>query len=181
MLAPLAECGFDGKIGLSIDKFHGMDTAKVVEFCRVTRKVFDRDNILSLSYASRHPDQGLEPVRALARCPRCRDRLVGRSAPLSAGVAGPYDDAELEPPRPGGAGREASAAAWDGTWFEEDYCEGPGQALIVNPQGEVKPCCGFASDLDQLTIGNIYHDTVKQVIQQGRTASLSSARCSARG
>ena len=40
---------------------------------------------------------------------------------------------------------------WDGTWFEEDYCEGPGQALIVNPRGEVKPCCGFASDLDQLT------------------------------
>jgi hypothetical protein len=38
---------------------------------------------------------------------------------------------------------------WDGTWFAEDYCEGHGQALIVNPRGEVKPCCGFASDLDQ--------------------------------
>ena len=48
---------------------------------------------------------------------------------------------------------------WDGEWFEEDYCEGPGQALIVNPKGEVKPCCGFASDLDQLTIGNIHTDT----------------------
>ena len=45
---------------------------------------------------------------------------------------------------------------WDGDWFAEDYCEGPGQALIVNPRGEVKPCCGFASDLDQLTIGNIH-------------------------
>jgi hypothetical protein len=32
----------------------------------------------------------------------------------------------------------------------------------------VKPCCGFASDLDQLTIGNIYHDTVKQIIRNGR-------------
>jgi hypothetical protein len=32
----------------------------------------------------------------------------------------------------------------------------------------VKPCCGFASDLDQLTIGNIYTDTAKQVIAQGR-------------
>ena len=30
---------------------------------------------------------------------------------------------------------------WDGAWFAEDYCEGPGQALIVNPRGEVKPCC----------------------------------------
>jgi hypothetical protein len=57
---------------------------------------------------------------------------------------------------------------WDGDWFAEDYCEGPGQALIVNPRGDVKPCCGFASDLDQLTIGNIYTDSAARVIEQGR-------------
>jgi radical SAM protein with 4Fe4S-binding SPASM domain len=57
---------------------------------------------------------------------------------------------------------------WDGEWFEEDYCEGPGQALIVNPRGEVKPCCGFASDLDQLTIGNIHTDTVEEIIRNAR-------------
>jgi len=57
---------------------------------------------------------------------------------------------------------------WDGEWFAEDYCEGPGQALIVNPKGEVKPCCGFASDLDQLSIGNIYHENAAQVIANGR-------------
>jgi radical SAM protein with 4Fe4S-binding SPASM domain len=58
--------------------------------------------------------------------------------------------------------------SWDGTWFEEDYCEGPGQALIVTPKGEVKPCCGFASDLEQLTIGNIHTDSVRAIIQTGR-------------
>jgi radical SAM protein with 4Fe4S-binding SPASM domain len=63
---------------------------------------------------------------------------------------------------------EKLTGGWDGEWFEEDYCEGPGQALIVNPRGEVKPCCGFASDLDQLTIGNIHTDTVADVIRQGR-------------
>src|SRR5438876_310588 len=56
----------------------------------------------------------------------------------------------------------------NGTWFQEDYCEGPGQALIVNPRGEVKPCCGFASDLDQLTIGNIHTDSVEDVILRAR-------------
>jgi hypothetical protein len=50
---------------------------------------------------------------------------------------------------------EHFTGSWDGAWFAEDYCEGPGLALIVNPRGEVKPCCGFASDLDRLTIGNI--------------------------
>ena len=63
---------------------------------------------------------------------------------------------------------ERFTGGWDGTWFEEDYCEGPGQALIVNPRGEVKPCCGFASDLDQLTIGNIYQDTVARIIRRAR-------------
>src|SRR5436190_545305 len=63
---------------------------------------------------------------------------------------------------------ERFTGAWDGVWFKEDYCEGPGQALIVNPKGEVKPCCGFASDLDQLTIGNIHTDTAADIIENGR-------------
>src|SRR5260370_691666 len=63
---------------------------------------------------------------------------------------------------------ERLASNWDGVWFEEDYCEGPGQALIVTPKGEVKPCCGFASDLDQLTIGNIHTDTVNEIIERAR-------------
>jgi hypothetical protein len=32
----------------------------------------------------------------------------------------------------------------------------------------VKPCCGFASDLDQLTIGNIHTDSAEEVIRAGR-------------
>ena len=32
----------------------------------------------------------------------------------------------------------------------------------------MKPCCGFASDLDQLTIGNIHTDSARQIIDQGR-------------
>ena len=38
----------------------------------------------------------------------------------------------------------------------------------MTPRGDVKPCCGFASDLDQLTIGNIYRDSVAEVIRRGR-------------
>src|SRR5207245_10904277 len=63
---------------------------------------------------------------------------------------------------------ERLTGAWDGTWFQEDYCEGPGQALIVNPRGDVKPCCGFASDLDQLTIGNVHKDTVARIVRRAR-------------
>ena len=63
---------------------------------------------------------------------------------------------------------EHFTGGWDDTWFGEDFCEGPGQALIVNPRGAVKPCCGFASDLDQLTIGNIHQDSVAAIVHGAR-------------
>src|SRR6266481_5867448 len=59
--------GFTGKLGLSVDKFHGIRTEALADFCRAARRVFRRDDILSLSYASRRPDLGLEPVRSLAQ------------------------------------------------------------------------------------------------------------------
>jgi pyruvate-formate lyase-activating enzyme len=167
VLGPVADAGFSGKIGLSVDKFHGIHTPKLAEFCRTARRLFARDNILSLSYASRRPDQGLEPVHALAReldaVVEWSD-LLGRYLLVSDELTMTLNWNHLAPVERA----ERLTGAWDGEWFEEDYCEGPGQALIVNPRGEVKPCCGFASDLDQLTIGNIYTDTVEDVVRRGR-------------
>ena len=166
-LRALKEAGFTGKLGLSVDKFHGIHTQAFALFCRTARKVFERDNILSLSYASRRPDQGLEPVHALAReldAVVDWSDLLHRYLLVSQELTMTLNWNHLAPVERA----ERFSGAWDGQWFEEDYCEGPGQALIVNPKGEVKPCCGFASDLDQLTIGNIHSDTVAQVVRNGR-------------
>jgi pyruvate-formate lyase-activating enzyme len=166
-LNKLAATGFTGKLGLSVDKFHGMNTARLAEFCRTAARVFRRDNVVSLSYASRARDQGLEPVHALAAQ---LDAVVewsdvlGRYLLVAPELTLLLNWNHLAPVERA----ERFSGAWDGTWFEEDYCEGPGQALIVNPRGEVKPCCGFASDLDQLTIGNIYRDSVRQIVRRGR-------------
>lgn len=168
LLTDFRNAGFTGKIGLSVDKFHGVHTAKLAIFCQAVRRVFDRDNILSLSYASRSPEQGLEPINKLAKE---LDAVIDWSlllnryllvAPeftmtLNWNHLATVERAEGLPGNP-----------WDGEWFEEDYCEGPGQALIVNPKGEVKPCCGFASDLDQLTIGNIHEHSAMEIIERGR-------------
>jgi pyruvate-formate lyase-activating enzyme len=169
VLIELRDAGFIGKLGLSVDKFHGIHTGKLATFCRAARHIFDRDTILSLSYASRSPEQGLEPIRKLATdldavidwSPMLHRYLLVSAdftMTLNWNHLATVERAEALPGNP-----------WDGEWFNEDYCEGPGQALIVNPKGEVKPCCGFASDLDQLTIGNIYTDTAKQVIEHGRS------------
>jgi organic radical activating enzyme len=166
-LTRLRDAGFTGKLGLSVDKFHGKHTAQAAAFCRAARRVFGRDNIVSLSYASRAPDLGLEPARELAQH---LDGVIAwsdwlrRHLLVSDELTIVLNWNHLAPVERA----ERFAGAWDGVWFEEDYCEGPGQALIVTPRGEVKPCCGFASDLDQLTIGNIHHDTAAGIIRRGR-------------
>jgi hypothetical protein len=133
----------------------------------VTRRVFDRDNILSLNYASRHPNVGLEPVHNLARELNAVvewSDVLRRYLLVSDELTMTLNWNHLAPVERA----ERFAGGWDGSWFEEDYCEGPGQALIVTPRGEVKPCCGFASDLDQLTIGNIHHHSVAEIVDRGR-------------
>jgi MoaA/NifB/PqqE/SkfB family radical SAM enzyme len=167
VLGDLAAAGFTGKLGLSVDKFHGIETARLVDFCQTARRVFDRDNIISLSYASRRPDLGLEPIQRLASELHGViewSELLGRYLLVAANMTMVLNWNHLAPVERA----EKFSGAWDGVWFEEDYCEGPGQALIVNPKGDVKPCCGFASDLDQLTIGNIYTDSVAAIIRRGR-------------
>jgi pyruvate-formate lyase-activating enzyme len=167
VLGGLAESGFDGKLGLSVDKFHGIRTGQLAQFCRTARYIFGRDNILSLSYASRAPDQGLEPIHDLARSLEGViewSAMLGRYLLVSLDLTMVLNWNHLAPVERA----ERLTGAWDGSWFVEDYCEGPGQALIVNPRGEVKPCCGFASDLDQLTIGNIYTESVAQIVRRAR-------------
>jgi hypothetical protein len=167
VLTELAHSGFTGNLGVSVDKFHGIRTEALAEFCRVARRIFRRDRIISLSYASRKPDQGLEPVRALAAALDGTvewSEWLGRYLLVTPELTMTLNWNHLAPVERA----ERLSGAWNGTWFQEDYCEGPGQALIVNPRGEVKPCCGFASDLDQLTIGNIYTDTVARIVRQAR-------------
>ncbi|HEY7309493.1 MAG TPA: radical SAM protein [Gemmataceae bacterium] len=167
VLTRLAATGFGGKLGLSVDKFHGKHTSKAAEFCRVARRVFRRDNIVSLSYASRRPDLGLEPVQELARELEAVvewSDVLRRYLLVSDELTMTLNWNHLAPVERA----ERFTGAWDGEWFAEDYCEGPGQALIVTPKGEVKPCCGFASDLDQLTIGNIYRESVRRIIRRAR-------------
>jgi radical SAM protein with 4Fe4S-binding SPASM domain len=167
VLCKLARSGYTGKLGLSVDKFHGIQTEKLAEFCRTARRIFERDNVVSISYASRRPDQGLEPVRALAaELGGVIDwsDLLRRYLLVTPDLTITLNWNHLAPVERA----EKLSGAWDGIWFQEDYCEGPGQALIVTPRGDVKPCCGFASDLDQLTIGNIHRDSVARIIRRAR-------------
>ncbi len=167
LLTKLREAGFTGKLGLSVDKFHGRHTHRLAVFCRTARSIFHRDNIISISYASPSPRDGLARVQELADALGAVidwSPLLQRFLMVSPEFTITLNWNHLAPVERA----EKLGGSWGGIWFEEDYCEGPGQALIVTPRGEVKPCCGFASDLDQLTIGNIYSDSLQQIIDRAR-------------
>ncbi len=166
-LKDLATAGYSGKLGLSVDKFHGVRTCDLAMFCRAAREVFERDNVVSLSYASRRADLGFDLIERLAQELGAVvewSNLLRRHLVVSPELTMTVNWNHLAPVERA----EGLGTAWDGVWFQEDYCEGPGQALIVNPKGEVKPCCGFASDLDQLTVGNINTDSVADIVRRAR-------------
>src|SRR5262245_37105644 len=115
----LSRAGYTGKLGLSVDKFHGMGIDALAQFCRTARRIFDRDTIVSLSYASRHPDQGLEPVRVLAQeldgVIEWSD-LLGRYLLVSADMTMTLNWNHLAPVERA----EKLTGGWDGQWFAED-------------------------------------------------------------
>src|SRR5262249_49814480 len=135
--------------------------------CRVTRRVFRQDRIVSISYASRRPDQGLEPVRALAAALGGVlewSELLGRFLLVTPELTMTLNWNHLAPVERA----ERWGGAWAGTCFEGDYCEGPGQALSANPKGEFNPFCGFASALDQLPAGTTHTDSAARFVRRAR-------------
>ena len=99
-------------------------------------RVFDRDTILSLSATP-----AARRTRAWSRSGGWRRSWTAWSSGRS--CCGRYllvsDDLTMtlnwNHLAPVERAERLAGRPWDGEWFEEDYCEGPGQALIVNPKG----------------------------------------------
>jgi hypothetical protein len=170
-LLPLLQAGYDGKFCLSVDVYHRVATSRLVAFIAEAAALTGRGDICSLAYTSLSPTTGLEPIRAVAKALGLR--LTGSLRQGSAHLLSPYLCLRLIYNHLSPVDKaEKLASGWDGKWFREDWCAGPGQALFVNPKGEVKPCCGFANDLETMTIGNISEHSVRELIARGRTHPL---------
>jgi len=156
--------GYDGDICISVDTFHKQDLRKVALFIKVASKIWNRPDIISISAVKGSLDsQTLKRLKSLAQLLNAR---------LS---TGPHRNIfiknknlfikifyiSLSP-----IGKAALLKnPWDGKWFRDDFCKGPGNVFFVLPDGKVKPCCGFGNDSEMLTIGSIKHDTVKRLLQ----------------
>lgn len=144
-LERLHKAGYDGSICLSVDYFHRQSIKKLKTFIKTVRSVWNREDMVSAAYTSGKDDRKtLKKLKAiLTAFPKMHAHKIDLS---------PIGKAQrLKNP-------------WDGKWFKEDYCKGPGNVFFILPDGSVKPCCGYANEHGELTIGNIGRDSVKTLL-----------------
>jgi hypothetical protein len=163
-LQQVIEAGYNGMFCVSIDSFHKVPLAKIARFITAVVQMTERVEGVSLVYVG-----SIYKVRELARLMRGKisrmKRLVMPPRQDFPGLSAKITKINLCPV---GQAR-VLASPWGRKWFKEDFCQGPGQVLYVTPLGEVKPCCGFASDLPEMSIGNLYRQNAKDIIKKARS------------
>lgn len=136
-LLKIKDAGYDGKIGISYDNFHGQNYEKIRTFCAAVNEIFGEENINIQAVA--------DPLLNGKDSDKLESELNSLCQDFSA-------DIFILPQTFQGNDERG----WQSKkWFKEDYCEGPGQILFVHPSGDIAPCCGFANENKELFIGKI--------------------------
>jgi hypothetical protein len=161
-LIRLRDKGYDGSFYVSLDAFHGRSVRKPALFIEAAVEVWNRPDIAGLIAVRGRRDRETESILdALAvRLRARRDTRGGRRRIVSPDLFLPISYVDLVP-----VGRAAGIPSpWEGAWFKEDFCSGPGQVLYIQPDGSVKACCGYATESGRLTIGDIRRQTAPEII-----------------
>jgi len=191
-LGKLFDAGYDGSLTVSVDAYHKQDLKKVARFIETALSIWRRPDLISIVYVTGRNAATKEKLSELA----------GLLKGMLSGFGGSYAHIKSIGNCSSRAGFPAEAGSrkrrenlpyhikiakidlspvgrarhlkdpWDGKWFKEDLCEGPGNLFFVEPSGAVKPCCGYASESDALYIGNIRKDSPPRMIKYIRQNRL---------
>ena len=151
-LQKVYDAGYDGKIGLSWDSYHGQSTERMQTFILTVQEIFGEDAI-NIQTVSEAAGLLLDESKAVKKSATADFRLSSL-LPVTLPVyhltrSFPSDDER----------------AWQNKkWFKEDYCEGPGHIFYVHADGNIAPCCGFANENPALFIGTI-DDSFEELMQ----------------
>ena len=155
-LRRIYDAGYDGKIGISYDDYHGQKEERMVTFIKAVLEIFGEQSLEIQSVIDDKKNPIEDKLSSLAEkmdldfdCER--DPKSGRGfASLSDGQT--FISASIQAE----SYQSQDKRAWkDNAWFEDDFCQGPGQIFFVHPSGDIAPCCGFANENPSLFIGNI--------------------------
>lgn len=130
-LQKLYDTGYDGKIGLSWDNFHGQNSNRIKTFIDSVQQIFGNDSI-NIQYVEGEETSDLSYKIISEQFPDLKLFKLPQTFISS------------------------DSRAWKSRkWFKEDYCQGPGNIFFIHPDGNIAPCCGFANENPKLFIGNI--------------------------
>ena len=145
-LQALYDAGYDGKIGLSWDEYHGQNEQRMLTFIKAVQEIFGKESI------------NIQRVESSLRGAKRRgnpqhEEWIASPSARNDGNSFLNNVKIYTLPR---TYSSENPLAWKSKhWFKEDYCEGPGQILYVHADGNIAPCCGFANENSQLFIGKI--------------------------
>jgi len=147
-LQKVYDAGYDGKIGLSWDSFHGQATERMETFIGTVQEIFGEDAI-NIQTVKGGPEISNAPQPDfLEKHPEIKVYHLPQTFPA--------DDKR----------------GWQSRhWFKEDYCQGPGNILYIHADGNIAPCCGFANENRALFIGNIT-DSFEKVMEKASSNPL---------
>ncbi len=162
-LEEMRERGYDGSFGISVDAFHGESVAKPALFIDTALALWNRPDIARVISVRGARDRETEAILdALAAALKAElVRVGGHRAIRNDALFVPITTIDLSPVGKAGP----LLVPWGRRWFKEDYCQGPGQVLYILPNGDVKPCCGYATDSERLTIGNVHKHTAAEILK----------------
>lgn len=158
-LTKLYKIGYDGSICISVDVFHKQELKKIAVFIGTAVSIWQRPDFVSIAYISGCKDSQTKRRLKKLACILNADLVEfssGRRCIKNDFLFIKLINIDLSPVGKAGGLKNP----WGKTWFKEDYCQGPGNVLFVEPDGSVKPCCGYAAELSELTIGNIAEDSL---------------------
>ena len=177
-LQKLYDAGYDGKIGLSWDSYHGQTTDRMETFIRTVQEIFGEDSINiqtvedenkggeSLPLARTSLLTTPSPRGSAPKTPENSPRVFSSENSIASEyerTTPPADIPVYTLPR---TYTSDDSRAWQARhWFKEDYCQGPGNILYVHADGNIAPCCGFANENPALFIGTI-HDSFETIMQK---------------
>ena len=162
-LQKLYDAGYDGKIGLSWDSYHGQSSDRMITFISKVQEIFGEDSINI---------QTVENTEG-GSLPLAPEAVVSTSSTTASSTTPSAGDTPATPPFPGNIPvyplprtyPSDDPRAWQARrWFKEDYCQGPGNIFYVHADGNIAPCCGFANENPTLFIGTI-HDSFESIMQ----------------
>ena len=192
----LYNAGYDGKIGLSWDKYHGQTTERMQTFIKIVQTVFGDEsiNIQTVGGEIIGLNKSEKTVQRTIFSDLFDKQSLGRTSlrpTPSAGdtpatfakqnVVSEYSE-RITPPvytLPRTYPSDAPLAWQARHWFKEDYCQGPGNILYVHADGNIAPCCGFANENPALFIGRITDDF--ETIMKNAEQNVMVQRCFTEG